>query len=641
MVVGNLRGTVVGDFQGGTVDKLQFFFAPDCMVKSGDFRQSKNLQIADYTQSTSLRHLLTETFKKKNFLIEVRFPEIEPVYDENGVLVNAFTIDTFAFQGAEYTSLSFPKTLYKVNKNAFQNCKKLTTIGEVPNLAIIGNDAFYRCNALTGLDFKNTKITSIGDRAFYEAGLQTKIEFPSTLTSIGEQAFYNIKGAKAIVLSPNVTTFGKEPFKQATTIEYFDFNGSTLETIGDYFFWKNSSLKAISLPEGLKYFGTRPFESCTALEVMYLPDSLTTLTYFQKSTKLYFVNEPFSIDWSADVFSSDDWNGQKPEKPEVYYMPKSLIGFSEADLHTCTSINKTVVFPTGIASVPEQYTFFAIADVNFVFLGNVTSININSTQISNYYFIDNSVTRETLTVEGNGSHRLFFHSDGNVHICERTDTQEATCENNAKITTFCFCETMIDENKEIENTALGHEHDLTKGAAITDILFANGYTADGCKEIKCSRCDEKDYSSVVEALFNDVKYSVSETGFGICITYSVNREALAVCKDAGKSVSFGVVAIMADKVENNGPLANDGTVAAQNNVVAADVTADNINAVTLKIAGDENTWRAHSSKAIYVLGYATNGTDLEYLGSASETAADRNNITSVKSIVIGQFFNFQ
>ena len=166
------------------------------------------------------------------------------------------------------------------------------------------------------------------------------------------------------------------------------------------------------------------------------------------------------------------------------------------------------------------------------------------------------------------------------------------------------------------------------------------YWSAGAKEIKCSRCDEKDYNTAVEALFNGLMYSVAEKGFGICVKYNVNRAALAVYKESGKTMSFGVVAIMADKVENNGPLANDGTVAAQNNVVAADVTADNLAAVTLRIAGDENAWKNNASRAIYVLGYATNGTDLEYLGSASETQADRNNITSVKSLVIGQFFNF-
>ena len=75
-------------------------------------------------------------------------------------------------------------------------------------------------------------------------------------------------------------------------------------------------------------------------------------------------------------------------------------------------------------------------------------------------------------------------------------------------------------------------------------------------------------------------------------------------------------------------------------MLAVDVTAENQRAVTLRIAGEEKDWKDNAQRAIYVLGYATNGTDLEYLGTASDTAANRNNIASVKSLVIGEFFKF-
>ena len=180
----------------------------------------------------------------------------------------------------------------------------------------------------------------------------------------------------------------------------------------------------------------------------------------------------------------------------------------------------------------------------------------------------------------------------------------------------------------------------------TQYVYANGYMAAGqiisiCQNAGCKHgTEETAIVSALDALFNSLEYSVAEEGFGICVKYNVNKDALAVYKNSGKSISFGVVAVMADKVEGNGPLANNGELTTQKNVIAADVTADNIRAVTLRISGDESAWRAYSSKAIYVLGYATNGTNLEYLGSASETPAERNNITSVKSLVIGDFFNF-
>jgi hypothetical protein len=41
-----------------------------------------------------------------------------------------------------------------------------------------------------------------------------------------------------------------------------------------------------------------------------------------------------------------------------------------------------------------------------------------------------------------------------------------------------------------EGTALGHEFDLTKGASVTNIIYANGFLKEGCKEITCARCNE-------------------------------------------------------------------------------------------------------------------------------------------------------
>ena len=534
MVVANFRGVDIGDFQGGTINKLQYFYAPACMVRCGDFRQSTDLKLTDFTQSVSMRNINSQAYKTKT--VEIRFPVIEPVYDENGVIMNPFVIDTFAFQGTPATVLNFPDTLYKVDKNAFQNAKQLTSIGSAKNLTIVCDDAFENCFVLTGIDFKNTTLKSIGARAFRYAGLQAEIEFPSTLTSIGDNAFYQAKLIKSVKLSENLETLGAQVFRQITTLEYFDFNGFTLETLGDYFFWKNSSLRAVSLPEGLKSFGSRPFEECSKLEVLYLPDSLTTLSYFQKLSKLYFVNEPFTIDWYEGVFDSEDWGGQKPAKPEVYYMPLSLTTVAD-DLHSCKNINNTVVFPKGVTQITEQYTFFAIADKNFVFLGNVTLLNVNSTAKSNYYFINDSVTAETLDVQGNGNHNVYFHSAG-VHISEKNEKiSDADCVNNEKIAAICFCGYNI-EVIDIEGTALGHNHTIYVGMAYEN-YFEAGY-----RGYKCDRCEDVNKDEKIDALFTWKGYSYSEVAMGgtfsVTQAFFVNKKAIAEYESEG--FSFGVLA---------------------------------------------------------------------------------------------------
>ena len=141
-------------------------------------------------------------------------------------------------------------------------------------------------------------------------------------------------------------------------------------------------------------------------------------------------------------------------------------------------------------------------------------------------------------------------------------------------------------------------------AFVTVYEYANGYTAAGqivstCQNANCVHSTkETAVTSPLDALFNDIEYSVAEEGFGICVKYNVNKDALAVYKNSGKSISFGVVAVMADKVEGNGPLANNGELTTQKNVIAADVTADNIRAVTLRISGDENAWKNNANRAI-------------------------------------------
>ncbi len=537
MIVANMRGVNVGDFQGGTINKLQYLYAPDCMVKSGDLRYCGDLLVADYTQSTSLRLLMTEIIKTKT--CDLRLPTLEPVLDENGVLVNAFTVASFCFQGSQRTVIELPKTLYAIEKNAFQNCSKLTSLGYTPYLTIIGNDAFHNASSITGIDFKSLPLQSIGERAFWNAGLQAEIQLPSTLTNVGTRAFYQAKLVKSITLPENLVTLGGEAFREITSLEYFDFNGFEMETIGDYFFWKNSSLRAVSLPEGLKSFGTRPFENCTKLEILYLPDGLTQLTYFQGLKKLYFVNDPFSIDWYDGIFDSENWGGQKPQKPEIYYMPSSLTTLG-ADLHSCLNINNVVVFPEGVTEIPEQYTFFSIADRNFVFLGNVTLFNTNSTGLSNYYFINDSVTDEGLTGSRQDKYQLYFHSEG-VHFCEKTETvTEATCVTNELATKICFCGEEMGEF-ELEGTSLGHSHTVYIGI-VYENYFANGYYG-----TQCERCDDVKGEGVVAPIFEWVGYSCTEAAIGgsysITQGYNVDRDALdAYVAQQGEGFSFGVVA---------------------------------------------------------------------------------------------------
>lgn len=593
VVVANFRGVNenIGDIQGGAFrSNTQYMFLPETMIRSGDWRQTY-CKIVDLTQCVNLRNVINQSFKVGgNSITEVRFPTITPVYDEEGALTNPLVVDTFAFQGCDkITSLTMPETLYSVGNNAFQNCKKLTTLGNVPNLTTISNDAFENCYVLTGLDFKNTKLTSIGARAFRYAGLQDCIEFPSTLTTIGERAFYQLKLTKTIVFAPD----------------------AQIEHIGEYVFFQAKTVKAFSLSENVKTFGTNPFEGCEALEVMYLPDSLTQLPLFEKRTMLYFVNDPFTVEWSSGMFDSADWNGQKPAKPAVYYMPSSLTTVNLRALHSCTSINDTVVFPSGVTEIAGEYTFFAIENKNFVFLGNVTLLNVNSTKKSNYYFISADVTSESLTVQGNGSHNIYYHTGNSIgHIAEKTNELAPTCTQNGGTVGICFCAQNMTP-VYVEGTALGHEFNLANGASVTNIIYANGFLNEGCKEITCARCDEVNTETKVEPIIIFNGYAADRNLTRITAGYVTNVNEYNEYAQFNE-ISYGVVAYL--PMENE--ISSAPLYVGQDGVMLNDpdytihASIDPINGFDFIVSGFS---AEHASLLISMCAYVYDGEKISYL----------------------------
>ena len=542
MVVANIRGVDLGDFQGGTIDKLQCLYAPVNMVRSGDFRNSTKLSVADFTQSTNMREIINQSFKSLN--VDLRLPTLEPIYNEEGVLVNAFTISSYAFQGTPITSMTLPKTLYQIGNNAFQNAKVLTTIGDVPNLTIIGNDAFENCYVLTGLDFSKTSLVSIGERAFRYAGLQDHIKFPNTLKSIGTNAFRALKLTTAITLPESLETLGTEAFRSSNTLEYINFNNCKVEgSLGNYMFYDDKALKVIVFSDKITDLGADMVSSCSKLEVVYLPTNLENIGTFKNKNSLYFVSEKFSIDWYNGILESEDWDGNKPAKPSVYYMPSNLGNFGEL-FNSCHALNDIIVFPKGVTTITDKITFYNLDGKTFAFLGEVTSFYQESNKYANYYFLNDKVTADTLTITGNSKGNFYFHSAGS-HLCEKTTTENATCVDNSKVTSICFCGENMGK-QDVENTALGHEYDLEKGATKLSIVYTN-YLANGTLSTRCARCTECDETETAPIIKDFKGFSVNNDGDAITFGYVINYDALdEFVKITGKSVELGfVVAVKA------------------------------------------------------------------------------------------------
>lgn len=113
----------------------------------------------------------------------------------------------------------------------------------LPNATSVGNNAFYRCSALSSIAFPNA-------------------------TSLGNYAFQSCSSLPSAVF-PNVTSFGTGAFQSCSALSFADFPNVT--SISDSAFSGCSKLSSIVFPNATKIAGTA-FMSCKALPSVDFPN---------------------------------------------------------------------------------------------------------------------------------------------------------------------------------------------------------------------------------------------------------------------------------------------------------------------------------------------------------------------------------
>ncbi|MBE6674198.1 MAG: hypothetical protein E7596_03715 [Ruminococcaceae bacterium] len=156
-----------------------------------------------------------------------------------------------------------------------------------------------------------------------------------------------------------------------------------------------------------------------------------------------------------------------------------------------------------------------------------------------------------------------------------------------------------------------HEHEI--------ITFNYGsYGKQGEKVVKCKICNVIDTFSA-PALFTCLGYSAPEYGrVGIAIGYTVNNEAIKEYTEAtGKTLKYGVFAVLQDRLGDNDVFADDGTVA--DDVINAEITNYEFIAFELKIVGFTDAQKdTKLAMGAYVAVTDENGTEYSYLQDESK-----------------------
>lgn len=139
---------------------------------------------------------------------------------------------------------TIPNTAEVIATEAFEYCRKLTSITISDNVTAIGESAFYGCENLITITIPDS-VTSIGDIAFSGCSSLTSITIPKDVTSLGYGTFYVCRSLTSITIPDGVKTIGEEAF------------------------WGCEKLTSITIPDSVKSIGEGAFYGCDALTYVY------------------------------------------------------------------------------------------------------------------------------------------------------------------------------------------------------------------------------------------------------------------------------------------------------------------------------------------------------------------------------------
>ena len=413
-----------------------------------------------------------------------------------------------------------------------------------------------------------------------------ELDFPEGIETIGTFVAYNRKSLKKVTIPYSVKSIGSVGFQNATSLEECVFEGGgnpELTVIGGYMFGGCSSLKAFSMPDSVTTLaGVAQFGYCTSLTALYFSKNLTTIesgaqtnATFDGCTNLYFVNNPFTTSDTAEP------------KPHIYYFPKNLSSISkECIFRGAKNLNDVLVFGEGTTSVTGNFIFQHSPKNTVVFLGDMVSVDSTYWGTATLIFANKADKSASDIATLKTSQKIYYcYAEGNTnHLAEKTISVDASCGVDAGVATYCFCGYEISKDA-VPGTALSHDYDYLNNldAKLVSIIYAN-YSQKGVKTVTCANC-KKDGQEDVAPLFDSLGYSAPENGNGgVALGYLVNNAAIDEYEAyTGKSVKYGVFAVLQEKLGDGDVFAQDGTVAS--GAITAEIsTAPNI-AFEIKVTG--------------------------------------------------------
>ena len=502
------------------------------------------------------------------------------------------------------TTITIPDSVTFIGSNAFSGNSQLKEVIISPNskLETIDSRAFGGLHGLTEPFYFPSTLKTLGSYAFSSSyNISEFLNLENTqITVLKEGTFYEGYKFTTISLPSTLTTIEQKAFNKCSALETVTFNGNSLTTIGSFAFSGCSKLQSIEVPESVTSLGTDVFNGCTSLKSATLPSNLTAIPFytfhnckalesFTMSDNVTYVGQyaffnceklgPVYLSKNIETLYSNGASRQgafqncynmyfvnnpgDTEKPDVYFFPESLINLGAATLKNCKNLNTTIVFPKNMVNLDDDGWNFGNKEQkttrNFVFLANVdTFIFQNENYNTNFYFVNDAVTTESLSVSGsNNPSKCFIYicsegkmaelnkdsiswtSEGYTHITDPNGRKEtaATCTMPKMVADYCFCGKFIEGTEATEGAPLGHSYTGTISYSFTKANLP------GSKCTVCTNNCGEDLIEEVAPVYTELGISLntfSNGPYSFSSGYNINKESLALYeKEMGVTVKLG------------------------------------------------------------------------------------------------------
>ena len=331
-------------------------------------------------------------------------------------------------------------------------------------VTVIGNKAFYSNKTIQQVNIPDTVLT-IGEQVFYNCDYLNNVKLPENLTSLGYHAFASCDSLYNITLPASLTKIGYAPFDASglVTVEFEQGTTKICESTCS----SARKLKYVNIPDSVTIIEKGAFSSCSGLEEIIIPGSVKTVSsgVFDNCYGLKTVIMLYGVEEELGAFSWAD-SIEKITYPESMKVIKS-------NLSRCEKL-KSVALPGSLTEIP-----------NGCYFGKNTTVYCYKGTIAEDFAKKNKLDFDYLCEK---------HSFGMWKT-----VKESTC-------TEIGYESRICADCGLEETNVLNKHKFV------DTVIAPTYTSDGYTHHECSVCGYSYNDSFVDMLKVDPLTNVKRTG---------------------------------------------------------------------------------------------------------------------------------